>query len=61
MVKRFMRDNSRESEQYRGMPNVPPEFRPALELVGRAVVADDEEIAKNVRSRSARLRIAERC
>jgi 16S rRNA (cytosine1402-N4)-methyltransferase len=61
MVKRFMRDNSRESEQYRGMPNVPAEFRPALSLVGRAVIADNDEIASNVRSRSARLRIAERC
>ena len=60
MVKRFMRDHSRESEQYRGMPNVPDEFLPAMQLVGKTVKASDDEIAANVRARSARLRIAQR-
>ena len=60
IVKRFMRDNSRETEQYRGMPNVPAEFLPPLVLVGRAIAANDDEIAANVRARSAHLRIAER-
>jgi 16S rRNA (cytosine1402-N4)-methyltransferase len=61
IVKRFMRDASRESEQYRGMPDVPPEHRPKLKLIGKAVTASAEEIAANVRARSAHLRIAERC
>ena len=60
IVKRFMRDHSRESEQYRGMPEVPPEHRPAFKLVGRAQAADETEQRENPRSRSARLRIAER-
>jgi len=60
IVKRFMRDESREHEQYRGMPNVPEEFRPRLRLVGKPVTATPEEIAANRRARSARLRIAER-
>ena len=60
IVKRFMRDHSREPEQYRGMPNIPDEFRPKLRLVGKAITATAEEIADNVRARSARLRIAER-
>ncbi len=60
MVKRFMRDASREAEQYRGMPDVPEEFRPKLRTVGKAIVASADEIAANVRARSARLRIAER-
>jgi 16S rRNA (cytosine1402-N4)-methyltransferase len=60
IVKRFIRDNSREAEQYRGMPNVPPEFRPKLRQVGKAVTATADEIEANVRARSARLRIAER-
>ncbi len=60
IVKRFMRDHSRESEQYRGMPDVPPEHRPAFRLVGRAQAADAHELDANPRSRSARLRIAER-
>ncbi|MEM6513731.1 MAG: 16S rRNA (cytosine(1402)-N(4))-methyltransferase RsmH [Pseudomonadota bacterium] len=60
IVKRFMRDQSKEPEPYRGMPDIPEEFRPPLRLVGRPVVANDAEIDANVRARSARLRIAER-
>ena len=60
IVKRFMRDASRESEQYRGMPDVPAEFRPQLRLVGKPVAATADEVAANARARSARLRIAER-
>jgi 16S rRNA (cytosine1402-N4)-methyltransferase len=60
IVKRFMRDASRESEQYRGMPNVPAEHRPKLALVGKVISATAEEIKVNVRARSARLRVAER-
>lgn len=60
IVKRFMRNASRESEQYRGMPVVPAEFQPRLRLVGKDIVANDAEIAINARARSARLRVAER-
>ncbi len=60
IVKRFMRDHSREPEQYRGMPNIPAEFLPALRTIGKMISATDEEIAANARARSARLRIAER-
>ena len=60
IVKRFMRDASRESEQYRGMPDVPAEYRPKLRVVGKAITATAEEVAANPRARSARLRIAER-
>jgi 16S rRNA (cytosine1402-N4)-methyltransferase len=60
IVKRFMRNASRESEQYRGMPDVPPEHRPQLAIVGKPVTAGAAEIAANPRARSARLRIAER-
>jgi 16S rRNA (cytosine1402-N4)-methyltransferase len=60
IVKRFMRDASREPEQYRGMPNVPDEFQPKLRLVGKAISATNAEIVANRRARSAHLRIAER-
>ena len=59
-VKRFMRNESRVPEQFRGLPEVPAEFRPRLKLVGKAVTASETEVAANVRARSARLRIAER-
>jgi 16S rRNA (cytosine1402-N4)-methyltransferase len=59
-VKRFMRNSSREPEQYRGMPNIPDAHRPPLCVIGRAITASADEIAVNPRARSARLRIAER-
>ena len=60
LVKRFMRDASRVPPQFRGLPEIPDEFRPRLKLVGKARAASEEEIAANVRARSARLRVAER-
>jgi len=59
-VKRFMRDASREPEQYRGLPGIPAEHRPLMRTVGKAVTATAAEIEQNVRARSARLRVAER-
>ena len=60
MVKRFIRNQSSEPEQYRGMPSIPEAFMPKLSTIGKVIVATDEEIQENRRSRSARLRIAER-
>ena len=60
LVKRFIREASRESEQFRGMPSVPAEHRPRLKPIGGLVEATDEEVAANRRARSARLRVAER-
>lgn len=60
IVKRFIRDASREPEQYRGMPSIPEEFQPKMRTVGKVIVASSEEIEMNRRARSARLRIAER-
>jgi len=60
IVKRFMREHSREPEQYRGLPSIPAELRPRLCTVGKPVVAAEDEVEANVRSRSARLRVAER-
>ena len=60
IVKRFMRDMSREPEPYRGMPAIPEEFKPKFRVMCKAVVATAEEIGMNRRARSARLRVAER-
>ncbi len=59
-VKRFMRHASIEPEPYRGLPEIPEEHRPPLRLVGKAQAANDDEAIRNPRSRSARLRVAER-
>jgi 16S rRNA (cytosine1402-N4)-methyltransferase len=60
IVKRFMRGHTREDEAWRGLPNVPPEARARLRLLGRARRATEAEVAANPRSRSAVLRVAER-
>ena len=60
ITKRFMRNASRETEQYRGMPNVPEEFQPKLRTIGKAIRANETEIELNRRARSAHLRVAER-
>ena len=60
IVKRFMRNASRVPEPYRGLPSIPVEIMPPYKLIGKAISATSEEIAANVRARSAHLRIAER-
>ena len=41
IVKRFIRDTSREPEQYRGMPTMPDEFRPKLKAIGKVNIPQD--------------------
>ena len=60
IVKRFMRSSSREDAAWAGLPEIPAAARPRLRLVGRASFADEAEIARNPRARSAVMRVAER-
>jgi 16S rRNA (cytosine1402-N4)-methyltransferase len=60
IVKRFMAREARGDEAYAGLPNVPPHAQPRLKLIGKLVRPTDAEVERNPRSRSARLRIAER-
>jgi 16S rRNA (cytosine1402-N4)-methyltransferase len=60
IVKRFMAREARGDEAYAGLPHVPPEARPRLLLVGKLVRPSDEEIDRNPRARSARMRVAAR-
>ena len=59
-VKRFLRDACAEDPVYRGLPDVPEHARPTMRLIGKAQTAGKEELTRNPRARSARLRIAER-
>ncbi len=59
-VKVFMQRNSQEDPVYAGLPEVPPHARAKLKRIGRAIHPTDVEVAKNPRSRSAILRVAER-
>jgi 16S rRNA (cytosine1402-N4)-methyltransferase len=60
IVKQFMAREARGDEAYAGLPNIPPHARPRLRLVGKLARPDDDEVARNPRARSARLRVAER-
>ena len=60
MVKQFMRRHASTDPVYAGLPFVPAHATPKFRLVGKAIQADSEEIARNPRARSARLRVAER-
>lgn len=60
MVKRFLRDQSRDDPAWAGLPVVPEAARAKLRLVGRAVFPGEDEVQANPRARSAVLRVAER-
>lgn len=57
LVKRFMRDAARPPQDPRDMGPAPAAL---MHLVGKAIMADDEETGINPRARSAVLRVAER-
>jgi 16S rRNA (cytosine1402-N4)-methyltransferase len=56
-VKRFLRDCARPPQDPRDLGPAPA---PRLRLIGKAVMADEAEIAANPRARSAVLRVAEK-
>ena len=62
MVKRFMRDQSKPG---RGLPAklalTADQLKTDFRLVGKAIKASAEEVKENTRSRSAVMRICERC
>ncbi|MDH5387341.1 MAG: 16S rRNA (cytosine(1402)-N(4))-methyltransferase RsmH [Gammaproteobacteria bacterium] len=60
MVKRFMRTKSSRPKLPPGLPIMDKDEQPPFRLVGKSWVAGAEELAVNVRSRSARLRVLER-
>jgi 16S rRNA (cytosine1402-N4)-methyltransferase len=60
MVKTFIQKHSQEDPVYAGLPDIPAHARPKLRRVGKTVHPTEAEVARNPRSRSAVLRIAER-
>ena len=59
VVKIFMREKSSLPPIRRGLPP-PPQVELPLKLIGNAQFADEQEVARNPRARSAVLRVAER-
>ena len=60
IVKRFMRDRSRVDPALASLPVVPSSAAPRLRLIAGATHADESEVARNPRARSAVLRVAEK-
>ena len=61
IVKRFMRDASSRPKLPAGFPVMEADIEVPFRLVAKPVVADAKELDQNPRSRSARLRVLERC
>ena len=60
IVKRFMRDQARGVQLPRHVPVVDSDAGKTLNLIEKAIKPSDEEVARNPRSRSAVMRVAER-
>ena len=60
MVKQFMRRQQKGDELPVGLPVREEALNKTMRLIGKAVMASDEEVALNVRSRSAVMRTAEK-
>jgi 16S rRNA (cytosine1402-N4)-methyltransferase len=60
LVKRYMRDMARGEQFPMGVPVLDSAHNRRMRLVGKAVRASDEEVADNVRARSAIMRVAEK-
>ncbi len=61
IVKQFMKKYSEVDPIVKGLPSIPYEYRPKLKIITKkAIKPSDEELRENSRSRSAKLRIAER-
>ncbi|HEY1284097.1 MAG TPA: 16S rRNA (cytosine(1402)-N(4))-methyltransferase RsmH [Steroidobacteraceae bacterium] len=60
VVKLFMQRESRVAPELARLPTIPPSAQPRFKIVGRKMRPGDAERARNPRSRSALLRVAER-
>ena len=58
IVKRFFRDQAKGDNLPAHFPVTADQLNPRLRIVGKAIKADEAELAVNVRSRSAVLRVA---
>lgn len=59
IVKNTFKKYSEVNKIYKGLPYIPPEYRPKIKIIGK-FKPTDEEINNNKRSRSAILRVIER-
>lgn len=61
LVKSIFREKCEIDEKLKGLPNIPEEYLPDFKLVeNKAIVPSEEELKRNPRARSSKLRVIER-
>ncbi len=60
ICKQIFKEYSDVDDKVKGLPVIPDEYKPTLKLISKAIKPTEEEINYNNRSRSAKLRIAEK-
>lgn len=61
IVKQLFKKQSEVDELVKGLPVIPDEYKPRLELINKKpILPTEKELSENSRSRSAKLRIVER-
>ena len=61
IVKQIFKEKSEVNEIFKGLPNIPEEYKPKIKLLNKKpIVPSDKELEENSRSHSAKLRIVER-
>lgn len=61
IVKKIFKKYSEVNEIFKGMPDIPLEYRPKIKLINKKpILPSEKELNENSRSRSAKLRIIER-
>ena len=61
IVKRIFKKYSEVNEMVKGLPSIPDEYKPLIKLINKKpIVASENELLENSRSKSAKLRIVER-
>ena len=61
IVKNIFKKYSEIDEVFKGMPNIPLEYKPILKIINKKpIIPSEAEIKENSRSKSAKLRVVER-
>lgn len=61
IVKNIFKEYAEVNEIFKGMPNIPEEYKPLIKIINKKpLLPSEEELKENSRSKSAKLRIIER-
>ncbi|MFV1982425.1 MAG: 16S rRNA (cytosine(1402)-N(4))-methyltransferase RsmH [Thiohalomonadales bacterium] len=60
IVKRFFKKQAKGDDYPKGLPVTANQLNPNLKIIGKAIKANEQELEKNIRSRSAVMRVAEK-